>query len=249
MRQLLARLVIVAGAVWASAAWGQGVVILEWYGHGFVRLTSSQGVRVAMDPFGEIGYPMPRVAADIVTVSHEHGDHNNARLIEGNPVVLRGLTEGGRDWKPISYRLKDVSLSSIPVYHDDQQGALRGKNTIVTLDIGSLRVAHLSDMGHVPTEAQLQALGRVDVVLLPVGGKFSIDGRQARQVLERLNPRVAIPIHYKTPATATWSIEDERGFVEGYPRVKRLSGWRVFLVPGALPAATEIWVLEPPRGQ
>lgn len=240
---------VVAASVWASAAWGQGAVTLEWYGHAFVRLTSPQGVRVAMDPFGQIGYPIPKVAADVVTISHEHGDHSNATLIGGNPVVLRGLTDGGKDWNPIRYRLNDVSISSVPAYHDDQQGRLRGKNTIVALDIGGLRVAHLSDVGHLPTEAQFQALGRVDVLLVPVGGNFSIDGRQARQVVERLNPRLAIPIHYRTAATASWPIEDERAFVEGYPRVKRLSGWRVFLVPGALPAATEIWVLEPPRGQ
>ncbi|MBI2462154.1 MAG: MBL fold metallo-hydrolase [Candidatus Rokubacteria bacterium] len=115
------------------------------------------------------------------------------------------------------------------------------------VDLGGLRVAHLSDMGHLPTEAQYQALERVDLLLVPVGGHFSIDGRQAREIVERLKPRVAIPIHYKTAATATWPIEDERAFVEGHPRVSRLSTSRVVLGRGALPSATEIWVLEPPR--
>lgn len=243
-------LAFVVAALLASVAGAQGEVSLEWYGHAFFRLTSPQGVRAAMDPFGEIGYPMPTVEAEIVTVSHEHSDHNNAKLIRGTPTILRGLTEG-EDWKPISFRQRDVGITSVPVpvYHDPQQGRLRGKNNIIVVDLGGLRVVHLSDMGHVPTEAQFQALGRVDVLLVPVGGNFSIDGRQARRIVERLNPRVAIPIHYKTAATARWPIEDERAFVEGYPRVKRIAGSRVSLNPVALPAVTEIWVLEPPTGR
>jgi len=236
------------GALLASVAAAQGELTLEWYGHAFVRLTSPQGVRVAMDPFGEIGYPMPKVEAEIVTISHEHSDHNNAKLIRGNPAILRGLTEGGEDWKPISFRQKDVSIISVPVYHDPQQGQLRGKNNMVMVDLAGLRVAHLSDMGHVPTDVQFQALGRVDIILIPVGSNFSIDGRQARQIVERLNPRIAIPIHYKTAATARWPIEDERAFVEGYPRVKRISGSRITLNPGTLPSLAEIWVLEVPAG-
>lgn len=184
-----------------------------------------------------------------MTISHEHSDHNNAKLIADMPTVLRGLTDGGEDWRPISFRLKDASIASVPVYHDAQEGRLRGKNNMIVVDLGGLRVAHLSDMGHIPTEAKLQALGRVDVLLIPVGGNFSIDGRQARRIVERLNPRVAIPIHYKTAATARWPIEDERAFVEGYPRVKRIPGSRVVLDPGTLPPLTEIWVLESPTGR
>jgi L-ascorbate metabolism protein UlaG (beta-lactamase superfamily) len=150
-----------------------------------------------------------------VTVSHEHSDHNNAKLIGGNLLVLRGLTQGGEDWTAISVRHKDVGITSVPVYHDAQQGRLHGKNNMIVVDLGGLTVGHLSDMGHLPTEAKFQALGQVDVLLVPVGGNFSIDGRQARQIVERLNPRVAIPIHYKTAATARWPIEDERAFVEG----------------------------------
>lgn len=239
----------VIGTLLASVARAQGEVSLEWYGHAFVRLTSPEGVRVAMDPFGEIGYPTPRVEAEIVTVSHEHSDHNNAKLIRGNPVILRGLTEGGKDWAHISYQQRGMRIASVPVYHDAQQGRLRGKNNMIVVDLGGLRVAHLSDMGHVPTEEQFQALGQVDVLLVPVGGNFSIDGSQARRIVERLKPRVAIPIHYKTAATASWPIEDERAFVDGYPRVKRISGSRIVLDPRTLPPLTEIWVLGPPTGK
>lgn len=248
MRRHLIGLALI-GALLASVAWAQGEVTLEWYGHAFVRLTLPEGVRVAMDPFGDIGYPMPKVEAEIVTISHEHGDHNNAGLIRGNPAILRGLTEGGREWNAINFLQKDVHVASVPVYHDAEQGRRRGKNNIIVVDLGRLRVAHFSDIGHVPTETQYQALGRVDIVLVPVGGNFSIDGRQARQIVERLNPRIAIPIHYKTTATADWPIADERAFVEGYPRVKRIAGSRVSLNPAALPPLTEIWVLEAPAAR
>lgn len=220
--------------------------LLEWYGHAFVRLTSPEGVRVPMDPFGDIGYPLPEVEAEIVTISHEHSDHNNVKLIHGSPAILRGLTQGGEDWRPISFAHKDVTITSVPVYHDAQRGKRRGKNNMILVDLGGVRVAHLSDMGHVPTEAKFQALGRVDILLVPVGDNFSIDGRQARQIIDRLSPRIAIPIHDKTAATARWPIEDERVFVEGHPRVKRVSGARLTLNSGTLPWFPKIWLLEPP---
>lgn len=245
MKSYLSALALIS-TVLAQGAEAGPEIVLEWYGHAFVRLTSPQGVRVAMDPFEQIGYPMPKLEAEIVTLSHEHGDHNNARIVRGKPVVLRGLTNGGASWQPIDFRHKDVAITAIPAYHDDQEGRLRGKNTVFVVDLGGLRVAHFSDIGHVPTDAQFGTLGRVDVALIPVGGRFWINGRQARQIVDRLGPRVAIPIHYKTPATATWPMDDEREFVKGHPRVKRVAGSRLVLDPGTLPSLTEIWVLEPP---
>lgn len=245
MRRHLAVLAFIS-ALLAPGDGAGAEALLEWYGHAFVRLTSPGGIRVAMDPFGDIGYPMPEVEADIVTLSHEHGDHSNIKLIRGSPVILRGLTQGGEDWRPISFAHKDVAVTSVPVYHDAERGMRRGKNNMILVDLGGVRVAHLSDMGHVPTSAKFQALGRVDVLLIPVGGNFSIDSRQARQVVDRLVPPIAIPIHYKTAATARWPIEDERAFVEGHPRVKRVSGARLILTPEGLPRLSEIWVLEPP---
>lgn len=248
MKRHFAALAFIAALLGSGPA-AQAEVLLEWYGHAFVRLTSPESVRVAMDPFGDIGYPMPEVDAEVVTISHEHSDHNNVKLIRGSPTILRGLTEGGEDWTPIRFAHKDVAITSVPVYHDAQQGARRGKNNMILVDLGEVRVAHLSDMGHLPSEAKFQALGRVDILLVPVGGNFSIDGRQARWIAERLNPRVAIPIHYKTPATARWPIDDERAFVERYPRVKRVAGSRINLDARTLPSSTEIWVLEPPTGR
>ena len=246
LRHLLVALAIPLGLgpSLASPAAGQQSPTLRWLGHAFFLVVSPQGVRVALDPFGNIGYPMPEVVADIVTVSHEHGDHNGARRIAGSPVVLRGLKAGGAGWNPISFRMKDVRITSLPAYHDEEKGRRRGLNTIFVVEIGGLRLAHLSDIGHNLSASTVEAMGRIDVLLVPVGGNFSIDGRQAREIMTRLGPRVTIPIHYKTPATARWPIEDETTFVLGLKNVKRLNLHTVSLRPEALPSTPEIWVMR-----
>ncbi len=219
-------------------------VTLRWFGHAFFLMTSTEGVRVAMDPFGEIGYPLPEVAADVVTVSHEHGDHNGADRLAGSPVILRGLKPGGAGWNSISYGMKDVRITALPAYHDDVQGRRAGLNTIFIVETGGLRLAHLSDIGHTLSEETLEAMGSVDILLVPVGGKFSIDGRQAQEVMSRLRPRVTVPIHYKTSVTATWPIADESGFVAGLKNVRRLDTLTVSVTPETLPTQPEVWVMR-----
>ena len=225
----------------ASAAEG---VRLRWFGHAYFLLTTSQGVRVALDPFGEIGYPMPEVTADVVTVSHEHGDHNGVAQVAGSPVILRGLSADGGDWNAISYRLKDVQITALPAYHDEVEGRKRGLNTIFIVETDGLRLAHLSDIGHTLSEASLEALGRIDVLLVPVGGNFSIDGREAKEVMSGVRPRVTIPIHYKTPVTASWPIEDESAFLSGLEDVRRLDMLTVSVTPETLPEQPEVWVMR-----
>ena len=217
---------------------------LRWFGHAFFLVTSSDGVRVAMDPFGDIGYPMPEVGADVVTVSHEHGDHNAPDRLAGSPAILRGLKAGGADWNAISYDLRDVRIAALPAYHDNVEGRKRGLNSIFVVETGGVRLAHLSDIGHTLSEATLEALGPIDILLVPVGGKFSIDGDQAREIMARLQPRITVPIHYKTPVTANWPIEDESAFLAGLENVKRLDALAVSVTPETLPARPEVWVMS-----
>ncbi len=217
---------------------------LRWFGHAFFLVTSSDGVRVAMDPFGDIGYSVPEVAADVVTVSHEHGDHNVAERLAGPTAILRGLKPGGADWNSISYDLRDVRITALPAYHDDAEGRKLGLNTIFVVETGGLRLAHLSDIGHTLSEATLDAMGRIDILLVPVGGRFSIDGRQAREVMARLRPRITVPIHYKTAVTADWPIEDESTFLAGLENVKRPDALAVSITPETLPAQPEVWIMR-----
>ncbi len=223
---------------------GAEAATLRWFGHAFFLVTSPQGVRVALDPFGDIGYPLPDVAADIVTVSHEHGDHNNPGLLTGSPVVLRGVMAGGADWNAIDHRTKDVRISALPAYHDDVRGRSRGLNSIFIVEIGGLRLAHLSDIGHTLSAETLEDMGRIDILLVPVGGIFSIDGRQAIDIVTRLRPAITIPIHYKTAATAAWPIEDESTFLGGLNNVRRLNATTISVTPETLPDRPEVWVMQ-----
>ncbi len=217
---------------------------LRWFGHAFFLVTSSDGVRVAMDPFGDIGYPAPEVGADVVTVSHEHGDHNAPGRLAGSPAILRGLEAGGADWNAISYDLRDVRIVALPAYHDNVEGRKRGLNSIFVVETGGIRLAHLSDIGHTLSEATLEALGPIDILLVPVGGKFSIDGDQAKEIMARLQPRITVPIHYKTPVTAGWPIEDESAFLSGLENVKRLDSLTVTVTSETLPSRPEVWIMR-----
>lgn len=221
----------------------EGRVAIRFYGHAFVQVTSPQGVRVAMDPFGQIGYPMPDVTAEIVTISHGHGDHNNAALIKGNPKILRGLGMGGKHWARVNHRDRDVRVQAFPAYHDKEEGKKRGLNSIFLLVVAGLRIAHMSDIGQVPSDQVFDALGRTDLLLIPVGGHFSIDAKEATEIVERLKPPVVVPIHYKTDATASWPIADERAFVQDKARVKQV-GHQVEISQETLPKETEIWIMS-----
>ncbi len=235
-----------SGGQQGGGAAGQGTgITLTWYGHAAFLITSPQGVRVLTDPYpGNLGYGNRSFVADVVTVSHEHFDHNSVAGVEGDPIALRGLAGG--DWATASETVKDVQITSIGgSYHDPDKGAKRGKNSFFLIVTGGLRLLHLGDLGHVPAADLVAKAGRVDVLLIPVGGFFTIDGPTAVQVAALFGAKVVIPMHYKTEAIADWQISDEKPFIEGQPGVKRLGSSQVTIDPAKLPASPEIWVLEP----
>jgi len=163
---------------------------ITWYGHSCFRLRD-KGVAVVTDPYSkDIGYTLPRIRADIVTVSHDHPDHNNARAIKGSPRVLSG---------PGEYEIKGVFITGIATYHDGKQGRERGRNTVFIFEFNGLTVCHLGDLGHVPTQDQAEVLSGAQVLLIPVGGVYTINAAQAAEVVSLLEPRIVIPMHYKTP--------------------------------------------------
>ncbi len=227
-----------------------GGVGLEWWGQSMFRLLSPRGADIAMDPFGEIGYriPEPReVGVGIVTVSHEHRDHNNIS-VTGARLVLRGLTDDG--WAQIDERpTLDVRFRTVPSWHDDTQGSERGRNAIFVFDTGGLRIVHLGDLGHLLTPQQIDAIGPVDVLLVPVGGFFTIDAAGATAVMEQLQPRLTIPMHYGTEDVTIRQLEPIDSFLEGKQIEQK--GWGVELYADRLPqpGSGVIWVLEPKAAQ
>ena len=163
---------------------------IAWYGHACFRLHERGGPTIVTDPYdNSIGYTLPRLRADIVTVSHDHGDHNNVSALRGAPKVLTS---------PGEYEVQGVFISGIPTFHDRQQGKERGRNTVFLFDFDGLTVCHLGDLGHVLSQSQAEALGDVDVLLIPVGGVYTISGARAAEVVSQLEPQVVVPMHYKT---------------------------------------------------
>ncbi len=221
---------------------------LQWLGHAGFLLTSSQGTRILIDPpSAGTGYAIAPIAdVDAVLVTHEHFDHNDVGLATGSPLILRGLTSDG--WNTIDQMVKDVRIYSVspasPVYHDNQQGAQRGRNTIFILEVDGLRLAHFGDQGHVLTPEIIQAIGAVDVVLIPVGGYYTIDATEATQVVGQLNPLVVIPMHYKTPTMrADWPGVGVEPFLED-KTVERPNSTVIMLSQPTLPAQTTVVVLD-----
>lgn len=202
-------------------------VTLTWLGQSCFLLGTAAGTRVVIDPIPKgVGFELPLgLRADVVTVSHEHGDHNNVGLVTGPARLLRGLTADKKGWTKINEKVKDVAIRTVGVYHDEKRGAERGLNTVFIFEVAGLRIAHLGDLGHLLDDRQLSAIGSVDVVMVPVGGVFTIDAARATRVIDQLRPRlVVIPMHYRTPVSTVSQLAPLEGFLEGKANVRRLSG-------------------------
>ena len=238
---------LVALAVYARAAGNPVVGKLTWLGQSCFVLETATGTRLVMDPIPKgIGYDLPAgLKADVVTVSHEHPDHNNTALLVNKPRVLRGLTSDKKGWAKIDVKVKDVAIRSVGVYHDDAMGADRGLNTVFLFEVGGLRIAHLGDLGHVLTDEQLSAIGAVDVLLVPVGGVYTIDGVQATRVVDQLRPRlVVLPMHYKTDVLTIKQLQGLDAFLEGKPNVRKDGSSTLALSAVKARPAAEIVVLN-----
>ena len=151
---------------------------LTWFGQSCFLLETAAGTRVLMDPIPKgIGYELPAgLRADLITVSHEHADHNNVAMAADKPRVIRGLTSDHKGWARVDERYKDVAIRTVGVYHDDKRGAERGLNTVFIFEVGGLRIAHLGDLGHALTDEQLADDRRGRRGAGPRRGTFTVDG-------------------------------------------------------------------------
>ncbi len=164
---------------------------ITWLGHSCFRLRGREAA-IVTDPCAKsTGYSVGRLAADIVTVSHDHPGHNNVAAVTGSPRVVQG---------PGEFEIAGVLIMGIRTYHDDEKGDRLGKNIAYVLELDDLRVCHLGDLGHVPTPEQVEALSGVDILLAPVGGNNTIDAAAAVETVSLLEPKLVLPMHYQTPA-------------------------------------------------
>ncbi len=160
-------------------------------GHASFKIKSKQGVLVT-DPFDPdfVGLNFPKIEAKIVTISHQHSDHNYKAGFLGNPVFIEG---------PGEYEVADIFIKGVATEHDEMNGSQRGKNTIYRLEIEGLALAHLGDLGHKLKEEQVEALGDIDVLFVPVGGVYTIGPKLAVEVVNQIEPQIIIPMHYREP--------------------------------------------------
>lgn len=166
-------------------------MIIRWMGHSCFQLVTSGGTTIATDPFDPtVGYDRPTFTPDLVTISHDHYDHDCAQAFDGEFQIASRERET---------RLSDVRVIPFASYHDDVQGAKRGPNTIYVFEADGKRVAHLGDLGHMLTRSQITALGKLDALLIPVGGVYTINGTQAAQLALSVGARTTVAMHFMTP--------------------------------------------------
>lgn len=182
--------------------------MITWLGQSCFKIQDKigpEGVTLVTDPFDKtIGLKAPNFEADIITVSHDHHDHNNAASLRGNPFVITSAGE---------YDKKEISIHGVEAYHDEKHGAERGINIIYRIEMEGISITHLGDLGHVLDSKQLEVLTGTDILLIPVGGKFTIDAKKAVEVVSQIEPRIVIPMHYKIPGL-TVDIEGVEKFVK-----------------------------------
>lgn len=191
-----------------------GAVTFRWWGQACFSLTDSQGLTVLVDPFPkDFGYPSPTVEPKVVLVTHEHRDHNAVDNVRGKPTVLRG---------PGEHEAAGLRVRGVAAKHDEEGGAQRGDDTIFVWEMAGIRVAHVGDLGHVLSEQQIAAVGRVDALMIPVGGYYTIDAAEAVQVARQLQARVVLPMHYKTAAIPNFPVASLDECLPAFPAEWRL---------------------------
>jgi L-ascorbate metabolism protein UlaG (beta-lactamase superfamily) len=163
---------------------------IDWFGHACFRLRGREGT-VITDPYNkDIGLSFARPRGDIVTVSHAHPGHSFVKGVKGEPKVIE---------EPGEYEVKNIFITGVPTAHDKKGGKERGANTVYVFDLDGLTICHLGDLGHVPTQPQAEALGNVNVLLIPVGGVSTINASDAAEIVSMLEPQIVIPMHFEHP--------------------------------------------------
>ena len=210
---------------------------IKWYGHSCFLLTDSEGTSILTDPCPpEVGYELKNIECDAVTVSHKHFDHCYTQCAAGEPIIID--TVGTR-------MVNNIRVTGYPAFHDKSGGAERGSNLLYLFEIDGMRVMHAGDMGHLLSPAQQDEIGKVDVLLVPIGGTYTLDYLQARQFANQLRPGVVIPMHYKTPQ-CTIDLDGIDHFIDTVQdcKIHKLNDYEASLFPSSL-GEDRVLVLDP----
>jgi L-ascorbate metabolism protein UlaG (beta-lactamase superfamily) len=210
---------------------------ITWIGHACFLIATKEG-RLLTDPFAaKVPCAFPAVTADVVTVSHEHHDHNAVDRVSGKPAAVRGVG---------AHRAGELEIVGIASSHDASGGSQRGQNTIFAFTLEGIRLAHLGDLGAPLDKTQVAALRGVQVLFTPVGGYYTIDAATAAEVVRQLpDVRLVFPMHYRTKQIADWPIAPVDEFLRTMDNVRHIESSDVDLTKATLPETLEVWVLEP----
>jgi L-ascorbate metabolism protein UlaG (beta-lactamase superfamily) len=211
---------------------------IKWLGHAAFLITSDNGTKIITDPYEtneSIKYTEINETADIITTSHEHFDHNNTAAVQGNPEIVSG---------PFNGNVKGIEISGTATFHDDSGGSDKGGNNIYCLNIDGIKICHVGDLGHDLNNEQVAQVGQVDVLIVPVGGFYTIDAETAARVAEKLAAKVIIPMHFRNERI-DFPIAGVDEFLKGKSNVTMLDSCEIEIKKEDLPATTKIIVLQP----
>ncbi len=216
---------------------------LKYLAHAAFLMTTSKGTRIITDPYqagsygGAVGYRAIDEEADAITISHDHPDHCHICEKHKNAKLIQTAGE---------HKAGEVEITGIPAFHDQSRGSERGRSLMFVFNADGVRVCHCGDLGHVLDEKQARELGPIDVLLIPVGGFYTIDAAEADQVISTINPKVAIPMHYKTEKLG-FGIATVEPFVRRKNNVINIGESEVDIDVSRLPQGPEVWVLRPSK--
>ncbi|RLF48488.1 MAG: Zn-dependent hydrolase [Thermoplasmata archaeon] len=211
-------------------------MIIRWHGHACFEVRNK--IVLVFDPHDgkSIGIKPPSVKADLVLVSHDHFDHNAVRAVKG--LTTKVISTVGK------HRFDDIEIEGILTYHDEDMGRRRGKNTVFKVKMEGITLCHLGDLGHMLNDEQTATLGRPDIMFIPVGGTFTIDASTAWELIKKVKPRVAIPMHYRVGGLSL-SIAPLTPFLEFVGEKNTVHvGNEVEFTKEDLPTETEVWVFS-----
>lgn len=216
---------------------------LTWYGHSAFLLEAGDGTRIVIDPYrsgafdNALRYAPTGDVADAVLATHAHEDHGAVDTVPGHPITAV---------HPQSLEVGPFAVTGVPSHHDADNGRRRGDNTIIVVETEGLRLAHLGDLGHELDEATLDALGKIDVLLIPVGGTYTIDATEAAAVVKQIAPKIVVPMHYKTDAV-DMPLAPVDAFLKTQASVRRDVGQAVEISAQSLPPQTTVYVMQHAR--
>lgn len=238
---------VALAVVWSASAADVKKTILRWHGQSFFEMETSKGTRIVFDPHMIEEYGRRLVKADLILISHFHNDHTQTEVVENRDKakLINGLKPSAKrvEWNLIDEKFRDVRIITVGAYHDAMQGMERGKNTIFIVEADGMRFVFLGDLGHRLTEAQAKAIGPVDVLMIPVGGVYTLNGSEAKDVVAQLKPkRYIIPMHYGTKVYEDLLSADE--FLEDQNNIKKYAGNRLDVESDFNPKEPQIAVLN-----